>query len=345
MKITVLPFDHSFECNEEETLLEAALRHGYYLRYGCRAGGCSSCRARVISGEAESRGSSFALSDGDRDRGWVLSCSATPLEDLVLDVSTMDLTEEEFLAGDRVGRWTGVLERVELVTHDMRAVSLRLPDSSPMSFCAGQFVNVEVPGTCEVRSFSMTNPPSRSGVVELLVKIIPGGLFSEWLERDARHQDRVALRGPLGVFKVRLSHRPIVMVAGGSGLAPILSMLADQAERQVQRPITLLYGVRTQRDLCMLDDIAAVGRRLRGFLFLPALSEEPLHGGWHGARGLVSEVIRSAGLDLRGHDAYLCGPPAMIAATIPVLTGAGVRERNVYFDAFVPSGTRVPVPT
>ena len=344
MRITVLPFERSFDCDEDETVLAAALRQGFFLRYGCKAGGCSSCRAQVVGGDVESRGSSFALSDVDRDRGWILSCSATPLEDLVLDVSTMDLTEEEFLAGDRVGRWTSVLDRVERVTHDMRAVALRLEGPEPMSFTAGQFVNVEVPGTSEVRAFSMMNPPSRAGSVELLVKVIDGGLFSEWLERDARRGDRVALQGPLGVFRVRLSHRPIVMIAGGSGLAPILAMLADQAERGCERPITFLYGVRARRDLCRLEEIAEIGQRLPGFRFIPVLSEEPGGGEWTGARGFVSEALVSEGLDLRGHDAYLCGPPAMIATAIPVLTRGGVRERNVYFDAFVPSGTQVAVP-
>src|SRR5438270_4158927 len=173
MRITVLPFERSFDCDEDETVLEAALRQGFFLRYGCKAGGCSSCRAHVVAGDAESRGSSFALTDADRDRGWILSCSATPLEDLVLDVSTMDLTEDEFLAGDRIGRWTSVLERVERVTHDMRTVAMRLAGPGAMRFCAGQFVNVEVPGTSEVRAFSMMNPPSRDGAVELLVKLIP----------------------------------------------------------------------------------------------------------------------------------------------------------------------------
>jgi NAD(P)H-flavin reductase/ferredoxin len=341
MKIHILPFERSFECDEDETVLEAALRQGLFLRYGCRAGGCSSCRAQVLSGEADIRGSSFALTDSDRNRGWVLACCTSPLEDLVLDVSTMDLTEDEFLAGDTTGRWTSVLEEVTSPTRDMRAVTLRLVDPPEMTFSAGQFVNVEVPGTSEVRSFSMMNPPSQGGVVQLLVKLLPGGLFSEYLERGARIGDRVALQGPLGLFKVRLSHRPMVMIAGGSGLAPILSMIADQGERLMQRPVTLLYGARSQQDLCYADRITSLGERLPGFRLVPVLSDEPAGSDWRGARGFVHELLASTAPDLRDHDAYLCGPPAMIAGAIPVLVKAGVRERNVYFDAFVPSGTQV----
>jgi NAD(P)H-flavin reductase len=133
----------------------------------------------------------------------------------------------------------------------------------------------------------------------------------------------------------------MVMIAGGSGLAPILSMIADQVERLMQRPVTLLYGARSQADLCYVDRITALGQALPGFRFVPVLSDEPAGSDWRGARGFVHEWLASTAPDLREHDAYLCGPPAMIAAAIPVLVKAGVRERNVYFDAFVPSGTQV----
>ncbi|HEY2706110.1 MAG TPA: FAD-binding oxidoreductase, partial [Candidatus Dormibacteraeota bacterium] len=221
---------------------------------------------------------------------------------------------------------------------------LRLVDPPEMAFSAGQFVNVEVPGTPEVRAFSMMNPPSRSGVVQLLVRLLPGGLFSGYLEREARIGDRVTLHGPLGMFRVRLSHRPMVMVAGGSGLAPILSMIADQAERGAERAVILYHGARTRQDLCFLDRVTALGRRLPGFRFVPVLSHEPEDSAWEGARGFVHDLLVATAPDLREHDAYLCGPPAMIEATIPVLVARGIRERNVYFDAFVPSGTQVAVP-
>ena len=248
-KVVVLPFERAFACDEGETILAGALRQGLFLRYGCRHGGCGTCKVRLVDGDVDEHGSTFALPDSERAEGWVLACASVPAGECTVDATAMDLSEDEFLAGDTVGTYTAEVVALEALTRDIRAVRLRLLDPPAMRFTAGQFVNVEVPGTTEVRAYSMANPPSDGGAVDLIVKLLPGGLFSTHLEERLLPGDRLRLHGPLGQLKVRLSHRPMVMVAGGSGLAPLLSMLADLAEKGSARPATLFFGARRADDL------------------------------------------------------------------------------------------------
>jgi propane monooxygenase reductase subunit len=205
-----------------------------------------------------------------------------------------------------------------------------------MAFRAGQFVNVEVPGTTQLRSYSMANAPGDDGRIELIVKLLAGGLFSTYLEAGPVIGDRLRLFGPLGELRLRLSHRKVLMVAGGSGLAPFLSMLRSLEARGRSRQVDLLVGARRDGDLYRRDELERLTAALDGVRYLPALSE-PADPAWPGETGLVTEVIRRRYPTLEGYDAYLAGPPAMIEATVPVVTALGVRPANVHFDAFVPA--------
>lgn len=337
VKVRVLPFEHVFQCQEGESVLAAALRQRLYLRYGCRHGGCGSCKARLVEGEVEESASSFALSSSDRADGLILLCSSMPVEDCTIDITSMELTEEEFLAGDQVGAFLATVERKEALTPDIRALRLRLLEPPAMKFVAGQFANIEIPGTQEVRSFSMAGPPSVPGTLDFLVKLLPGGRFSQYLEDRLRVGDRLRLYGPLGQLKVRLSHRRILMIAGGSGMAPLLSMLANLAERRNTRPVTFFFGARRPEDLYRLERIREIQAVMPDLEFIPALSHEWPQD-WSGETGLVTEAAARRMGSLEGYDAYLCGPPPMIDAATPLLLERGVRARNIYFDAFVPTG-------
>ena len=334
--VTVLPYERSFECKDGETVLEAALRQGLFLRYGCRHGGCGTCKAVLVDGDAGASGSTFALSSGEQADGWVLLCSARPRTDCTVDVASMELTEEEFQAGDQVGDFQAEVVAVDALTDDIRGVTLLLREPDRMTFFAGQFVNVEIPGTEEVRSFSIANAPHDSGRIELVVKLLPGGKFSTYLESELTIGDRLRLFGPLGELKLRLSHRTVLMVAGGSGLAPFLAMLKDLEQRGRPRSVHLVYGARRRGDLFRVEEIERLAAALPDVTFLPALSDDD-GAGWSGERGLVTDVIERRYPSLDGFDAYLAGPPPMIEATVPLLTRLGVRPANVRFDAFVPS--------
>lgn len=348
-QVKLEPFGANVPCGEGESILGAALREGYYLRYGCKGGGCGTCKALLVEGDAEDTGSTFALPNSARAEGWVLLCSSTALDDCVVDVSAMELSEAEFLGGDQIATIEATLESVEELTPTIYGVTLRLVDPPMISFTAGQFVNVEVPGPADVlgpggagaRAFSMANSPRDNSRIELIVKRLPGGRFSGYLKSAARIGDVIRLHGPLGSLRVRPSYRKIIMIAGGSGLAPLMSMLTDLAEKRDPRAATLFFGARTRDELYHVERIGQLCDMSAALEFVPVV-QYPTPG-WRGDAGLVTEAVARHMPSLRGYDAYLCGPPPMVAAARELVLRLGVREPNVYYDTFVPTGTG-PVP-
>jgi len=208
-----------------------------------------------------------------------------------------------------------------------------------MRFTAGQYVEIAVPGTdSEWRSYSMSSDPADRGALEIIVKRIPGGRFSSALDGRLRCGDRLRLRGPMGQFAVRLSHRPMVMVAGGSGIGPIRAMLWELVRTGNVRPVHLFYGARRRSDLFLLEELRAVEHDHRWFQLTPTLSEPAPGVAWDGEVGLVTDVLARELPHARGTEAYLCGSPGMIDAAIRVLIAAGCKDKQIYFDRFVPSG-------
>ena len=337
-EITVQPFGHAFDYEEGETVLEAALRNNLLLKYGCKHGGCGTCKVILLEGDVEEHGSSFALTPEDRANDLILACASTPLEACVIDVEPTALTEEEFFSGDKSQTYTSTLASVEMLTGDIARVRFDLAGEA-MSFVAGQFVNVEIPGSGLLRTFSLANAPADGGVVELIVKCYPDGAFSQFL-RDAPSGTPVRIAGPYGQLKIYQSYRPILMIAGGSGLAPLLSMLRDLVAKGCERPVSLFFGARTEADLYIVDEIREVGSGLADFEFHPVLSQSWTQD-WQGETGMVTDAIGRWRPEL-AHDVYMCGPPPMIDAAIPLLRAAGVRPRNIYFDAFTPAAPAAP---
>ena len=335
MKITVAPFHHEYECEDGETFLKAALRQGLFIRYGCKHGGCGTCKSRLIDGDIDEPPSTFCLNPEERDEDWFLPCVSAPTEDCVIDISNMGITEAEFLAGDQSRQYQTRIEINELLTQDIRRLRLRILDEEGMTFTAGQFANIQIPGTEQLRPYSMANSPQETNIMEFVIRLFPGGKFSGQLEQ-LKTGGRLQVHGPYGELKIHLSHRNIIMVAGGSGLAPLLSMLHYLADSGNERPVQLFLGVRTEADLYYTDKIAALQRRMPVLEFIPVLSES-WPGDWQGETGLVTESISRYRESFRNYDAYLCGPPAMIDAATTLLVERGVRPRNVYFDAFYPA--------
>jgi NAD(P)H-flavin reductase/ferredoxin len=335
-KVQAEPFGESFPCDEDESILAAALRAGLFLRYGCKHGGCGTCKVSLVEGDVDVAASSYALSPAEREAGTVLVCQSYPADDCVIDVTAMDLDEEEFHRGDTSGEFTMRVETAHELASDIWQVTLVHEPGTRMPFVAGQFVNVEIPGASGVRSYSMANCPSADDRIELICKYLPGGLFSTFMTRPDVAGEQVRVAGPFGSMAVRLSHRDVVMVAGGSGLAPLLSMLRALARKGSERDITLFFGARSAAELYALDEIGKLLETMRGLTFVPVLAEP--HEAWDGATGLVTDAIAAHRPSYSGTDAYLCGPPGMIAAATKILVSRGVREKNISFDAFVPTG-------
>ena len=339
--ITLLPFEKRFTCGEDETILAAALRQGINLRYGCKHGGCGTCKALIVDGEIDQpEASTFALMDFEREQGMALLCSAYPLGDIAIELS--DYEESELEGGAPIGKFLAEVGAIEYLTHDIVGLKLGLSEPQRISFKAGQYVDVLVPGTSETRSYSMANPPSRDGEVELIVKLMAGGLFSEYLRGQLKVGDQLTLEGPYGSFHLRENERPALFIAGGSGMAPMLSLLRDMAAQRARRSVTFFYGARAKRDLFDLDELAGFAKLLPCFRFVLALSEPSAGDRWEGAKGLITEVVASEVPDAHGMEAYLCGPSAMIDAAIAVLVRLGVSEHDIHYDKFV---TKAETPT
>ena len=336
MKITIEPFHHELECEDRETVLKAALRQGLFIRYGCKNGGCGTCKSRLIDGDIDEPPSTFCLNPSERDDGWFLPCVSVPADDCTVDISSMGLSEEEFLSGDQSGEYETRIEINEALTKDIRRLRLRIFDGEGMKFTAGQFANIQIPGTQLLRPYSMANSPGENNILEFVIKVFPEGKFSQLLERRLKAGDSLQVHGPYGELRIRLSHRNIIMVAGGSGLAPLLSMLYQLVEKGNDRPVQLFFGARTIDDFYYIEDIQAAQRRMPALEFIPVLSKS-WPDDWQGETGLVTEAISRHRESFRHYDAYLCGPPPMIDAATSLLVERGVRPRNVYFDAFYPA--------
>jgi NAD(P)H-flavin reductase/ferredoxin len=330
--ISVEPFDHSYDHLVGETLLEAALRNQIYLKYGCKHGGCGTCKVRLVEGDVEEVGVSFALTSEDRKNDLVLACASIPSGPCAIDVTPMKLTPEDYFAGDRTRHYESTLIWIEELTPDITRVRLDLAE--PIRFAAGQFVNVTVPPANVLRSFSIASAPDTPYVIELIVKRYPTGAFNNFL-RSTELGARVRISGPYGSLRVHASHRPILMIAGGSGLAPLLSILRNLVARCEARPVSIFFGARTEKDLYLREEIETLGSKLPTFEFIPVLSESwPVH--WIGETGLVTDAIARY-FDRVTHDVYACGPPAMVDAVAELAVSRGARKRNIYFDAFTPA--------
>ena len=332
--ITLLPFEKKFTCGDNETILQAAIRQGFNLRYGCKHGGCGLCKALVVEGEMDnSEASSFALLDFERQQGFSLLCCAYPESDVSIEL--WDYDEADLYTGVTVQQFEAEVEQMTSLTHDMRGIHLRLVTPERIEFKAGQYVDLLVPGTNEWRSYSMANPPSQNGAVEIMIKLMSGGLFSSYVEQQLQPGARLTLQGPYGNFHLRDTQHEAIFIAGGSGMAPILSLLRDMAERNDARPVTYFYGARARRDLFQLDELRSFEQRLPHFRFVPALSESQPDDVWDGETGLITNVVKRIVTSGKNKEAYMCGPTAMIDAAIITLQRLGVEEKEIFYDKFV----------
>jgi propane monooxygenase reductase subunit len=331
------PVGIELEVDEDETILEAAFRQGVMLMHGCKEGQCSACKSFLLDGEVDlDRYSTFALPDFEEQEGYTLLCRAHALTDVEIELFNYD--EEILRSGVPIVTATTEVEVLESLTHDIRRLVLRLRDPDRVSFHAGQYMDIAIPGADgEHRSFSMANTPGQPDRLEFMIKLYDGGHFSGLLEngRGIKVGDELTCTGPYGVFTLRdSSPRRLVFIAGGAGMAPIVSLLRSMAEKGSTRAACFYYGARTEDDLFALDELSRLGAELPDLRFVPALSEADASTGWDGEAGLITDVVDRLEGDLTDVDAYLCGPPPMVDAAIALLERRGCPESHIYFDKF-----------
>jgi propane monooxygenase reductase subunit len=336
------PIGEEIDCDEEETVLDAAFRQGYNLVYGCREGQCSACKSYLLEGEVVLKPySTFALSESEETNGYTLLCRAMPDSDLTVELLHFDPDSYRLESPIRDGRATVAV--VESLTHDIRRLDLRVEEPVDFSFTPGQYVDLWVPDSEARRSFSMANV-SGDGRIELIVKRYPGGRFSSLLDGRLTPGDELGFTGPYGAFHLRETERPALMVAGGSGMAPILSLLRKMSAEGCERMVRFFYGARTQRDLFYLDLIEELGSRIPDFGFVPVLSDADPDDRWEGSLplglGFVHEVVDGY-LDsgeMEDPEVYMCGPPPMIDAASELLVERHhVDENRIFYDKFTTS--------
>lgn len=334
------PVGIEIEVDEEQTILRAAAEQGVMLMHGCKEGQCSSCKSFVLDGDdiELDRYSTFALPDYELDEGFTLLCRAHAYEDLTIELLNYDA--DMIRSGLPIQEAIAVVVANNAVTHDMRHLVLRLLEPGELKYFPGQYVDITVPGTEATRSFSMANTSSRDGgQLEFVIKIYPGGLFSAYLDEQVSVGDQLELTGPFGVFTLRDNPGArLVFVGGGAGMAPILSLLRSMAERAIDRPTTFYYGARGRRDLCFDEELRSLAATLPNFRYLPALSEPAADDEWDGEVGFITDVVARYENGLDGADAYVCGPPPMVEAALPLLERLGVAQKRIFYDKFTTTG-------
>ena len=330
------PVGIEIDVAEDQTILRAAAEQGVMLMHGCKEGQCAACKSFILDGDdvEHDRYSTFALPDYEKEEGFTLLCRAHAYEDLTIELLNYD--EEMIQSGLPIQEATVEVVSNERVTHDLRHLVVRLAEE--LKFFPGQYLDFAVPGTEETRSFSMANTSARDGFLEFVIKVYPDGLFSRFLDARVAVGDRLRVTGPFGVFTLRDNPGAgLVFVGGGAGMAPILSLLRSMAERGLDRKATFYYGARRRRDLCFEAELRELEAKLPGFRYVPALSE-PGDDDWTGETGFVTDVLRRAGADLTGADAYVCGPPPMVEAALELLPALGVDGKRVFYDKFTTTG-------
>ena len=330
LQITIRNTGHRFSAQEGESILQAALREGLVLPYGCRDGACGTCKGKLIEGSIDyGHYSPKALPDSERERGSVLFCQAKPLSDVVIEA------REVRKAGDIPIRMLPCrVQRIDRPTADVAILYLKLPANERLQFLAGQYLDILLRDGTR-RSFSMANAPHDDEFLQLHVRHVPGGAYTDHVFTKMKERDILRFEGPLGTFFLRESEKPIVFVASGTGFAPIKSIIESALAKGIARPMTLYWGCRTLKDLYLHELPARWAQEHANFRYIPVLSDALPEDSWTGRTGFVHRAVMEDFPDLSGMQVYACGVPVMVDAARQDFTlQCGLPENEFYADSF-----------
>lgn len=332
--VTLQPSGRSFKPGKDETILERALKEKIAYPHDCTVGTCGACRSKLLSGKVDAiTPFGYTLSREELAQGYILACQALPRGDVTVAV---DIPDRKMPVPVRT---SGRISAIRDLTHDIKQVTWRV--DTPIDYVAGQYMNIGWLGLDGTRSYSFCDAPVSDGRAEVsaFVRRVPGGAFSELLFAGDPLAVDFTIDGPHGNFRLRPGEGPILCIAGGSGLSPLMSLLEDALARGVERDALLLFGARGERDLYCRDQIAAIAQAWKGrFDFWPVLSETPVP---ELRSGFVTAHVGAA-LDWLGTvpQAYMCGPPGMIDAAVAALVPAGIPLDDIHYDKFTDAGTK-----
>jgi CDP-4-dehydro-6-deoxyglucose reductase, E3 len=333
-QVTIKPSERTFPVEEGEAVLEAAMRNGIVLPYGCRNGACGACKGKVLEGTVDyGQYAAHILPEFEKKRGFALFCQAKPLTDLVIEA------REISAAGELpIKKLPCRVQRIERPSYDVAVLYLSLPTNERLQFLAGQYLEI-IMRDGKRRAYSMANPPEDDAHIELHVRNMANGAFTDYVFNKMKDRDILRFEGPLGTFFLREdSDKPIVFLASGTGFAPIKSILEHAFHIGVKRRMVLYWGARIKSDLYMSDLAEKWQQDHDNFSYVPVLSEALSEDRWAGRTGLVHRAVMDDLPDLSGYQVYSCGAPIMVEAAQADFTGGcNLPQDEFYSDAFTPS--------
>ena len=333
MRISVFNSNLEFCAAPEQTLLDAALDSSLNLPHSCKGGNCGACRARLLRGEIHyPDGPPLGLSDAEAAEGLILLCQAHPDTDLCIE--TFEIRPADAAT---IKRLPCRIERTQTLSHDVLGVLLQLPVAEAFAFEPGQYIDIMLPGGRR-RSFSIASPPHDSRPLELHVRRVAGGEFTDRLFQQTPERTLLTMEGPLGQFVYRPGQPPgsaappMLLIGGGTGIAPLISILRHVIENGMDRNMRVYWGVRSERDLYAHARLENLRERAARMRYEPVLSEPT--PAWRGRSGWVHEAALQDIDDLDAYEVYAAGPPAMIDAVQREFKARGVSASRLYFDSF-----------
>ena len=330
-QITVQPSGHQFACEADDTVLGAAIKAGIGLPYGCKNGACGSCKGKVVAGAVEHKAhQQRALTADEKEQGYALFCCATASADLVIEAREVGGSSDY-----PVRKMPSRVSTIERVAPDVVIITLQLPANEALAYRAGQYIEFMLRDG-KRRSYSLANAPSLEAPLSLHIRHMPGGLFTEQVFGTMKERDILRFEGPMGTFFLREdSDKPIVMLASGTGFAPIKALVEHMIHLKSTRPVALYWGGRRPQDLYMQALCREWEASLPNFRYVPVVSDALPEDGWSGRRGFVHAAVMEDFPDLSGHQVYACGAPVVVdSARRDYVAKCGLPAEEFFADAF-----------
>jgi CDP-4-dehydro-6-deoxyglucose reductase/ferredoxin-NAD(P)+ reductase (naphthalene dioxygenase ferredoxin-specific) len=316
--------------DEGNTILEAALDQGIEFPHGCRSGNCGACKSEKISGKIEmSPYSEFALEEKEEKAGFILACRAVPWSDCEIKIVEDELIDD--LESNEIKNIEYEVKYLRKVSKDIYSINLHNSSNEEFKFKAGQYAELYF-NNCKEKHFSMASSPN-TNELEFHLKILDGGEISNYVENNLKIGDKIKIKGPYGNAYLRDNHKgPIIAVAGGTGLAPILSIIKSSQEKGMRQPIKIYYGAKSESDLYFTEKIETMVKENQNLKFIPVVINPSKNKIFR--TGLVTDAVIEDIKDFDGYKAYLAGPPKMVEAAEKIFTSHGIRKVDMHSDAF-----------
>lgn len=337
-RVTIQSSGHWFPVDDGETVLAAALREGIVIAYGCRSGVCGTCKGKLIEGAVDyGTYQEQAMTEAERSAGMALFCQAKPRSDLVIQCREIGAA----VKGMQIKLMPARVMKMQRAAPDVMLLDLKLPSNEKFLFLAGQYVDLLLRNGTR-RSFSMANAPHDDAFLQLHLRNY-GGPFSQHVFGAMKEKDILRIEGPFGTFFLReTSTKPMVLLASGTGFAPIKSIIEHMLHKGINRPMTLYWGCRVRADL-YLNELAERWQREGRLRYVPVLSDAPATDNWTGRTGLVHLAVMEDFPDLSAHQVYACGAPIMVESAHKDFTlKCALPDEEFFSDSFTPAAPAAP---